>query len=97
MKVSRSDQTCALGAALFGAVAAGKDKGGFSSVEDAQNVLTGVKETYQPDPENHQVYTELFRLYSQLHDAFGTESWSGTLYNVMKELIALRERQRESE
>jgi L-ribulokinase len=97
MKVSRSEQTCALGAAIFGAVAAGKEKGGFSSVEDAQNALTGVKETYQPDPENHQVYTELFRLYSQLHDSFGTESWSGTLYNVMKELIALRERQRKSE
>lgn len=97
MKVSRSDQTCALGAALFGAVAAGKETGGFSSVEDAQNVLTGIKETFQPDPENHQVYKELFRLYSQLHDAFGTESWSGTLYNVMKELIALRERQRKSE
>ncbi len=97
MKVSRSDQTCALGAALFGAVAAGKEKGGFSSVEEAQNVLTGIKETYQPHHGNHQVYKELFRLYSQLHDAFGTEFWSGTLYNVMKELIALRERQRKSE
>ena len=97
MKVSRSDQTCALGAALFGAVAAGKKKGGFSSVEEAQNVLTGVKETFQPDPEKHQVYKELFRLYSQLHDAFGTESWPGTLYNVMKELITLREKQRKSE
>jgi len=97
MKVSRSEQTCALGAAIFGAVAAGKEKGGFSSVEDAQNALTGIKETFQPNPENHQIYKELFRLYSQLHDSFGTESWSGTLYNVMKELIALRERQRKSE
>ena len=97
MKVSRSEQTCALGAAIFGAVAAGKEKGGFPSVEEAQNVLTGIKETHQPNPENHQVYKELFRLYSQLHDAFGTESWSGTLYNVMKELIALRERRRKSE
>ena len=97
MKVSRSDQTCALGAAIFGAVAAGKEKGGFSSVEEAQNVLTGIKETFQPDPGNHQVYKELFRLYSQLHDAFGTEFWTGTLYNVMKELITLREKQRKSE
>lgn len=97
MKVSRSDQTCALGAAIFGAVAAGKEKGGFLSVEEAQEALTGIKETYEPDPEKHNVYKEIFRLYSQLHDAFGTESWSGILYNVMKDLIALRERQRKSE
>ncbi len=97
MKVSSSDQTCALGAAIFGAVVAGKEKGGFSTVEEAQEALTGIKETYQPVPENHRVYRELFRLYSQLHDAFGTPSWSGTLYNVMKDLIALREQQRSSE
>ncbi len=97
MKVSRSDQTCALGAAIFGATVAGKEKGGFSSVEEAQEVLTDIKETYEPDSLKHTVYKEIFRLYSQLHDAFGTESWSGILYNVMKDLIALRERQRKSE
>jgi L-ribulokinase len=96
MKVSRSDQTCALGAAIFGAAAAGKEKGGFSTVEEAQEALTGIKETYEPDSEKHNVYKEMFRLYSQLHDAFGTESWSGILYSVMKDLIALRERQRKS-
>jgi L-ribulokinase len=94
MKLSRSDQTCALGAAIFGAVVAGKEKGGFSTVEEAQKILTGVKETYTPDPENHIIYKEMYRLYSQMHDAFGTGSWSGILYNVMKDLIALRERQR---
>jgi L-ribulokinase len=97
MKVSRSDQTCALGAAIFGATAAGKEKGGFSTVEEAQEALTDIKETYEPDSEKHTVYDELFRLYNQLHDAFGTESWSGILHNVMKDLIALRERQRKSE
>ncbi|MGD2294661.1 MAG: ribulokinase [Candidatus Aminicenantes bacterium] len=97
MKVSRSDQTCALGAAIFGAVAAGQEKSGFSTVEDAQKALTGIKETYEPDPESHKAYTELFRLYSQLHDSFGTPTWSGNLHNVMKDLIALRERQRKPE
>lgn len=97
MKVSGSDQTCALGAAIFGAVAAGKKEGGFSTVEDAQKTLTGIKETHEPNPENHDVYTELFRLYSQLHDSFGIQAWSGNLHNVMKDLISLRERQRKSE
>ncbi len=97
MKLSRSDQTCALGAAIFGAVVAGKDKGGFATVSDAQKALTDIKETYAPDPEQHNIYKEMYRLYAQLHDAFGTASWSGILHNVMKDLISLRERQRISE
>ena len=94
MKVSMSDQTCALGAAIFGAVAAGKEISGFSCVEDAQRAMTGIKEVYEPNPENHEVYQELYRLYRQMHDAFGTTEWSGTMHNVMKELLAFREKQR---
>lgn len=94
MKVSRSEQTCALGAAIFGAVAAGKEKSGFPNVKEAQKAVTGIKENYEPNPENHKAYQELYRLYCQLHDAFGTSQWSGTVYNVMKDLISLREKQR---
>jgi len=94
MKVSQSDQTCALGAAIFGAVAAGPEHGGFKTVEEAQQTVTGTKEVYHPDRINNVVYREMFELYSQLHDAFGTSSWSGSLSNVMKDLIALREKQR---
>ena len=95
MKVSRSDQTCALGAALFGAVAAGKNAGGFANVAEAQAALCGVRGTvYRPAPSAHKAYGELYGLYRQLHDAFGTREWSGRLNRVMKELIALRERQR---
>jgi len=94
MKVSRSDQTPALGAALFGAVAAGKELSGFSKVEDAQAVMTGIKEVYNPKEENRQIYQDLFRLYSRLHDAFGTMEWSGALHHVMKDLISIREKQR---
>ena len=66
-------------------------------MSDAQKALTGIKETYTPDPEQHNIYTEMYRLYTQLHDAFGIASWSGILHNVMKDLISLRERQRISE
>jgi len=89
-----SDQTCALGAAIFGAVAAGKEISGFSCVEDAQRAMTGIKEVYEPNLENHMVYQEIYCLYRQMHDAFGTTEWSGTMHNVMKELLALREKQR---
>ena len=95
MKVSRSDQTCALGAAIFGAVAAGPEHGGFSTVLEAQQAVTGIREVYRPDKINHAVYRDMFKLYRQLHDAFGTPSWSGSLSFVMKDLIALRETQRD--
>ncbi len=97
MKVSQSDQTCALGAAIFGAVAAGPEQGGFKTVEEAQKSMTGIREVYQPDKNNYVVYKAMFELYRQLHDAFGTSLWSGSLSNVMKDLIALRETQRQED
>ncbi len=95
MKVARSTQTCALGAAIFAAVAAGRAAGGFDSVGEAQQAVTGVRDTvYMPDPGRHEIYTRLYRLYRTVHDAFGTAEWSGQLNHVMKELITLREAQR---
>ncbi|MGB2908929.1 MAG: ribulokinase [Candidatus Aminicenantaceae bacterium] len=94
MMVSRSDQTPALGAAIFGAVAAGPDQSGYYSVEEAQASMTGTREVFEPDMQNHAVYNELYGLYRQLHDAFGTVDWSGSMANVMKDLIVIRERQR---
>jgi L-ribulokinase len=91
MKVSRSDQTCALGAAIFGAVAAGH----FRNVAAAQRAMCGVRaKAYKPDRSRHAVYAGMYRLYRELHDAFGTTGWSGRLNGVMKQLMALRDRQR---
>ena len=91
MKVSRSAQTCALGSAIFGAVVGGA----YATAEDAQVKMTGVKDrVYIPIPENVAVYKRLYAVYRQLHDAFGTTEWSGTLANVMKDLIAVREEAR---
>ncbi len=88
MKVSRSAQTCALGAAIFGAVAGGA----FSSVHAAQRKMTGVKSTvYHPRKEAVEIYARLYGLYHQLHDAFGVRGRRESLYNVMKELIEIRE------
>ena len=95
MKVSRSGQTCALGSAIAGAVVAGKQAGGHDSYAAAQKAMTGLKpRVFKPDPARHAVYKELYALYHQLHDAFGTESGSGKLYHVMKQLIQVRDRVR---
>ena len=41
-----------------------------------------------------QKFKELYKLYRTIHDAFGTAEWNGTLANVMKDLIDIRQQQR---
>jgi len=91
MKISRSGQTPALGAAIFGAVAAGKSAGGYDSVGDATQAMTGSGKVFAPIASNHEIYRKLYALYHQLHDGFGTKEWNGNMYNVMKELLDLRD------
>lgn len=94
MQISRSSQTCALGAALGAAVLAGPEKGGYADFASAQKAMTGVQDvTYQPNPENQKVYDELYGLYRQVHDAFGGVEKQANLGQVMKKLIAIRDRQ----
>jgi L-ribulokinase len=89
MKVSQSEQTCALGAAIFGAAAAGA-----GTWQDLQSKVTAVREkVYYPIPENVAIYAELYTLYRTLHDAFGSADWSGKLSHVMKQLLEIRGRQ----
>ncbi|MBM3889090.1 MAG: ribulokinase [Verrucomicrobia bacterium] len=91
MKVSRSAQTCALGAAIAGAVVAGA----YPDYASAQKAMTGIKpRVFQPEPEAHAVYKELYVLYRKLHDALGTRDWNGNLFDVMKQLIEIRNRVR---
>ncbi len=91
IKISRSAQSCALGAAIAGAVVAGGAAGGYDDFETAQKAMTGLKtKTFKPHPAAHAVYQKLYQLYRQLHDAFGTPEGDGRLYGVMKELLAIR-------
>jgi L-ribulokinase len=87
MKVSRSAQTCALGAAIAGAVVGGA----YPNVAAAQRRMTGLKRrVFKPNAAAHRVYRQLYALYRRLHDAFGTTTWQGNLHGVMKELLAIR-------
>ncbi len=96
MKISRSDQTPALGAAIFSAVAAGKDAGGYATTTEAEKAMTGTGIVFEPIAANHEVYRRLYALYRQMHDGFGTRSWSGSMYNVMKDLLNIRDEVRRS-
>jgi L-ribulokinase len=87
IKVADSKQTPALGAAMFGAVAAGKEQGGYDSVVEAAQRMARVREeSYKPIPENVAVYEKLYQEYSELHDYFGRGQ-----NNVMKRLKAIKE------
>ncbi|MEV5029373.1 ribulokinase [Paenibacillus sp. LPE1-1-1.1] len=89
IKVAASKQTPALGAAMFGAVAAGAEKGGFDSiVEAAQSMARVREETFKPIPGNVAVYEKLYAEYNLLHDYYGRGS-----NDVMKRLKAIKEEQ----
>ena len=91
MKVSRAAQTCALGSAIAAAVVAGAHK----DYATAQKKMTGLKpKVFKPNAKAHATYKELYALYKQLHDAFGTKDGGGNLHGVMKKLIEIRSRVR---
>jgi L-ribulokinase len=91
MKISRSAQTCALGAAIAGAVVAKA----YPDYASAQKAMTGLKpKIFKPNPQAHAVYQQLYPLYRKLHDALGTKGWNGNLFDVMKQLIEIRGRVR---
>lgn len=72
IKVASSRQASALGAAMFGAIAAGSESGGYDSIEDAVAHMASLeKKTYLPISENVEVYNQLYAEYRKLHDYFG--------------------------
>lgn len=87
IKVAASKQTPALGAAMFGAVAAGSEKGGYDTITEAAKKMGRVREgSFKPIPENVAVYEKLYQEYSRLHDYFGRGE-----NDVMKRLKAIKE------
>jgi len=63
VKITISEQSVALGAAIFGAVAAGI----YDSVEDAQKYMVSKSESvYYPDRKNTLIYDVLYKRYKKL-------------------------------
>lgn len=88
IRVPASSQTPALGSAMFAAVAAGRERGGYGSIVEAAARMARLgPATYQPDPDHQAVYDELYREYRVLHDYFGRGG-----NDVMKRLKAIGRR-----
>jgi L-ribulokinase len=88
IKVSASQQTPALGSAMFGAVAAGRAAGGYDSIYEAAQHMARLKDkVYTPIPAHKAVYDEIYAEYVLLHDYFGRGE-----NDVMKRLKALKAR-----
>ena len=63
IKIASSEQTCALGAAMFAATAAGV----YENVTEAMNKMgAGFDQTYVPIPENAEKYELLYQKYCEL-------------------------------
>ena len=86
IRIAGSKQGPALGSAIFGAVAAGEEKGGYPDIFSAARAMGKLRDqTYVPIPENVAAYEKLYEEYSILHDYFGRGE-----NNVMKRLKELK-------
>lgn len=66
INVAAAEQACALGAAMFGAVAAGA----FRSVEEAQREMgSGFSRTFKPIDRNADIYDKLYKEYLSMGEA----------------------------
>ena len=89
MKISRSAQTCALGSAVAAAVVGGA----YPTFGKAQAAMCGIKtQTFKPIAAHHKVYQKLYKVYKRLHDGFGIKGKVLAMGDVMKELLAIKEK-----
>lgn len=87
IRIAASPQTPALGAAIYAAVAAGKERGGYDDIYLAAKIMGKVKDLYySPDKQNAAVYERLYKEYKLLHDYFGRGE-----NTVMKRLKKIKE------
>ena len=70
--VAFSKQAVALGAAIFGAVAAGKERGGYDELQEAiSQMVKPPGSLYKPNVEHKKIYDRLYDEFLKVHDFFG--------------------------
>ncbi len=86
ISVAASQQAPALGAAMWGAVAAGEAAGGHATIADASAQMAKLSEArFVPQREHRDAYDLLYGEYRRLHDLFGRGG-----DDVMRRLKSLR-------
>lgn len=87
LKVIHSTQTAAAGAAIYAAVAAGKEKGGYDTIAEAvKRMSLPISKTYLPDKEAGKIYDQLYALFLGMSKAYAPREG-----DPMKVLKALKE------
>jgi ribulose kinase len=81
IKLARSEQSVALGAAILGCIAAGKEATGYSAISQAIQAMAGVREdvVYRPDIDARKKYSEVYGFYRRLAE-------NGEVRDVMRGL-----------
>jgi len=88
IRVAASNQIGALGSAMHGAVAAGKDAGGYDTIFEATKMMARLRDVaYHPIADHKKIYDQLYQEYVILHDYFGRGA-----NDVMKRLKDLKAR-----
>lgn len=87
IKIAESDQAAALGSAVYAALAAGAERGGYDSYEIAVKQMSKVKkEYYTPDIQNKQIYDKLYHIYERLSAVAGRKE-----RGILRELYDLKD------
>ncbi len=89
VRVSASRQAPALGAAMFGAVAAGAAAGGYATITDAAGRMAHLgPDVYRPAVADRGAWDEGYAIYRELHDSMSAQG------SAMRRLRALQGRAR---
>lgn len=92
IRLAKSSQPVALGAAICGAAAAGTESGGYTNLNDAIQAMGQLQElSFRPNFEAKAVYDQLYKHYRELQEVFGRSS--GRLFDTMYQLKALRDKE----
>jgi L-ribulokinase len=87
IKVAGTAQSGAFGSAMFAAVAAGKEAGGYDTLFEAAKTMASLQDVvYKPGPTRKAVYDQIFAEYVELHNVFGRGE-----NGVMKRMKALKQ------